>query len=182
MNDFINIETNRLSIRILELKDKEAFFNYRNMPEVYQFQSWEPSSIDKVEEFIIRNLAVDPTSKNSWLQLGIYLKKDPLIGDMGLHFLEDGAQMEIGYTLAPVYQGQGYASEAVKAVIDYLFLVSKKHRITASVDPENRKSINLLKKLGFRQEAHFIKSYLIRGEWCDDIVYAMLEEEWVSKR
>ena len=182
MNNSIQIETDRLNIRALELKDKEAFFTYRNLPEVIQFQSWEPSSIEEIEAFINRNLAVTPNTPDTWLQLGICLRGGPLIGDIGLHFLEDGAQMEIGYTLTPVYQGQGYASEAVKAVVDYLFLTLKKHRITASVDPENQKSINLLKKLGFRQEAHFIKGILIRGEWCDDVVFAILDEEWNTRR
>jgi RimJ/RimL family protein N-acetyltransferase len=127
-------------------------------------------------------LTVIPNTPDTWLQLGVYLHNGPLIGDIGLHFLEDGAQMEIGYTLAPEHQGQGYAFEAVKAVIDFLFLDLKKHRVTASVDPENQRSINLLKKLGFRYEAHFVKSFLIRGEWCDDIIYAVLEEEWNQPR
>lgn len=181
MSPFEIINTDRLSITTLGLQDKEVFLAYRGNPAVYQFQSWNPPSLQEVEDFIRQNLTVIPNTPNTWLQLGIYLHNGPLIGDVGLHFLEDGAQMEIGYTLAPEHQGQGYAFEAVKAVIAHLFRDLKKHRVTASVDPDNLRSINLLKKLGFRQEGHFKKSFLIRGEWCDDMIFAMLEEEWAGK-
>jgi RimJ/RimL family protein N-acetyltransferase len=180
MSPFEIINTDRLSIKTLGLQDKEIFLAYRGNPTVYQFQSWNPPSLQEVENFIHQNLKVIPNTPNTWLQLGIYLQNGPLIGDIGIHFLED-AQVEIGYTLAPEHQGQGYAFEAVKAIIDYLFSTLKKHRITASVDPENQKSINLLKKLGFRQEGYFKKSILIRGEWCDDVIYALLNEEWIKQ-
>lgn len=178
MVNFKPIESDRLLIRILDSNDKEVFFTYRSMPEVYVYQSWKPSGIDEAEEFIKKNKATQPNTRNTWMQLGITLSDGSLIGDVGIHFMEDDAQVEIGYSLSPEHQGHGFAFEAVKAVIDYLFLDLKKHRITASVDPDNQKSINLLKKLGFRQEAHFIKSFLIRGVWCDDVVFAILEETW----
>lgn len=177
-----HLKTVRLIIKGLAVQDKEIFFAYRSLPEVYVYQSWKPSGIDEVEEFINKNKAIQPNTKNTWMQLGIYHSNSTLIGDIGVHFLDDEAQVEIGYTLSPAHQGCGYAQEAVKAVIDYLFLNLRKHRITASVDPDNAKSINLLKKLEFRQEAYFNKSQLISGKWCDDVVYAVLEEEWKSQR
>ncbi len=182
MSLFEIINTDRLSIKTLGLQDKEVVLAYRGNPAVFQFQSWNPPSLEEVENFIRHNLSVVPNTPDTWLQLGVYLQGGPLIGDIGLHFLEDGTQAEIGYTLAPDYQGQGYAFEAVKAILGYLFDQLKKHRVSASVDPENHRSIRLLEKMGFRQEGHFKKSFLIRGEWCDDVIYAMLEEEWDPKR
>jgi RimJ/RimL family protein N-acetyltransferase len=63
-------------------------------------------------------------------------------------------------------------------VINYLFFDLNKHRVSASVDPNNTKSIKLLEKLGMRKEAYFIKSYRMGDMWLDDFIYAMLEEEW----
>ena len=103
--------------------------------------------------------------------------KDILIGDIGLHFLPDIAQVEIGYALDPLFQGKGYAEEAVRGVLRYLFKELKKHRVIASVDPDNERSIHLLLKLGMRKEAHFKKSYLIGDEYYDDCIYALLDEE-----
>lgn len=182
MGDFKPIESDRLSIKILDLMDIGTFFAYRSLPEVCVDQSWKPSGIDEVEEFINNNLATHINTKNTWMQLGIHLKSGGLIGDIGVHFMEDETQVEIGYTLSPEHQGHGYAQEALKAVMNYLLLTLNLHRITASVDPGNAKSLNLLKRLGFRQEAYFKKSVFIRGKWCDDVIYAMLEEEWNSSR
>jgi RimJ/RimL family protein N-acetyltransferase len=161
------------------MKDKDDLFRYRSMPEIYKFQTWRPKLIGEIEEFITQNLAVRPDTANTWLQLAVCLHKGPMIGDIGIHFLEDD-QVEIGYTLSPEHQGQGYALEAVKAVINYLFSELNKHRISASVDPDNIHSMKLLEKIGFRKEAHFIKSFRIDGQWYDDCIYAMLGNEWHS--
>ncbi len=178
MDKFNFIETDRLIIRTLKMKDKNEFFQYRSMPEVYQYQGWRPKNIEEIERFINENVSICPNTRNTWLQLAVCLKEGQLIGDIGIHFIEDDYQIEIGYTLSPRYQGNGYAVEAVKAIINYCFTVFKKHRITASVDPDNLKSIKLLQKIGFRKEAHFIKSFRMGDQWYDDCVYAMLAEEW----
>ena len=178
MNKFNCIKTNRLVIRMLEMKDKDAFFKYRILPEVYKYQSWIPKDIREIEHFIEKNNLIYLNTANTWMQLAVCLQDDKIIGDIGIHFLEDGYQVEIGYTIAPDYQGKGYAYEAVTAVIGYIFSVLAKHRITASVDPDNTNSIKLLEKLGFRKEAHFLKSFRMNDKWYDDCVYAMLSEEW----
>ncbi len=177
MRNSISIQTDRLLIRAIELKDKEDFFHYRSMPQVYQYQTWKPKRIGEIEEFIRKNAVVCPNTVNEWLQLAICFKNGRMIGDIGIHFIDED-QIEIGYTLSPEHHGNGYAFEAVNAMINNVFLDWNKHRITASVDPGNTQSIKLLERLGFRKEAHFIKSFLMEGQWCDDYVYAMLEEEW----
>ncbi len=180
MGNDILIYTDRLLIRSIEMKDMEDFFQYRSNPQVYKYQTWRPKDLGEIKEFIIKNAQVCPNTVNAWLQMAVCLKEGRMIGDIGIHFVDDD-QIEIGYTLSPDQQGSGYALEAVKAVINYAFSEWKKHRITASVDPDNTQSIKLLEKLGFRKEAHFIKSFFMDNKWCDDYVYAMLEEEWESR-
>lgn len=178
MSTFKTITTDRLILRKLEIVDREDFFKYRSLPEVYEYQSFIPKNINAVDDFII-GIPTTPNIPNTWFQLAIVNKNvDMLIGDIGIHFLEDNDQIEVGYTLAPSYQGQGYAIEALKAVINYLFFDLKKHRITASVDPNNSKSIRLLENLGMRKEGHFIKSFRMGDMWFDDCIYAILEDEW----
>jgi RimJ/RimL family protein N-acetyltransferase len=94
-----------------------------------------------------------------------------------VHFIDD-LQVEIGYIVSTEFQGKGYSTEAVKEVIKYLFETLRKHRITASVDPRNLKSIKLLDRIGMRKEAYFKKSIWFNNEWTDDVVYAILEEEY----
>ncbi|MFV0464871.1 MAG: GNAT family N-acetyltransferase [Lachnospiraceae bacterium] len=177
MRDFNEIWTERLYLRKLEMRDKYLFFNYRSMPDVYKFQSWKPDNIGEIEGIIYNNSMLYPNTINTWLQIAICQHDGTMIGDIGIHFV-DYHQIELGYSLSPFSHGQGYASEAVRALINYAFSVWNKHRITASVDPENHRSIRLLRGLGFRQEAHFKKSLLLNENWCDDCVFAVLREEW----
>jgi len=171
------ITTDRLFIRILDISDKDAFFKYRSLPEVYQYQSWKPQTINEIELFLNKNIKVVPNESHTWLQLAVCLASGQLIGDIGVHFLDD-YQIEIGYALAPEHQGRGYALEAVKGLIHYSFCTLKKHRVTASVDPKNDASIKLLDKIGFRKEGHLIKSFYMDEKWYDDCIYAILDEEW----
>ncbi len=156
-------------------------FSYRGDPLVSRYQSFRPHSIAEVERFIKRssgNFNVEGT----WHQVGIFLD-GTLIGDIGIHFIgPDNTQCEIGYTLAPDRQGKGLAAEAVSGVIDYLFSTLGKHRVLASIDPDNAPSLRLVEKLGFRKEAHFRKSVLVDGAWRDDLVYGLLAEEWKGNR
>lgn len=179
MKKFELISTDRLLIRKLDIRDKDAFFKYRSLPEVYEYQSFKPTDINDAERFI-RSIAESANIPGTWFQLAICLKDNRVIGDIGLHFLEDDAQVEIGYTLSPEFQGQGYAIEALMVVLNYVFLGLSKHRVTASVDPNNTKSISVLNKLRMRKEGHFIKSFKMNDVWCDDCVYAILKEEWIK--
>jgi RimJ/RimL family protein N-acetyltransferase len=95
--------------------------------------------------------------------------------------LPDNQQTEIGFTTSPEHQRKRYAFEAVAAVIGYLFKLMGKHRIIGSADPMNAVSIALLEKLGMRREGYFKRSIMIRNQWEDDIVYAILNEEWPER-
>lgn len=178
------LQTQRLVIQPLELRDAHAMFAYRSDQTVQRYQFWRPRAQDEVEDFIrkIHELAFD--TEDTWYQLGIYTRQPrELIGDLGLHFFgPHNAQVEIGFTIAPTHQCKGYAAEAVISILDFIFTQLKKHRVIASVDPNNDASIALLKKLGLRQEAHFVQSLWADGAWLDDVIYAMLREEWLKDK
>lgn len=176
----LKISTERLFLRGIRMSDAESMFKYRSNPKIYKFQSWKPQSLHDVKDFISNKISKEPDRPGTWFQMGIFIKnKEEMIGDLGINFISDGRQCEIGYTLALEYQGKGYATEALEAVIDYLFHNLNKHRIIASVDPRNEKSIKLLERIGMRKEAHFKKSVFMNEEWTDDLIYAILNEEWI---
>jgi RimJ/RimL family protein N-acetyltransferase len=177
------ITTDRLTLSPLSTTDAEALFAYRSLPEVARYQGWEPRSLADAHDFISGVASNEFDTPGTWFQFGIRLRStSELIGDLGVHFLEDGHQVEIGFTLAPASQGRGFAAEAVAAAIDLLFERLGKHRVTASVDPRNEPSLRLLRRVGMRQEAHFRESLLFKGEWADDIVFAVLRSEWMARR
>lgn len=172
------IETTRTILRPFAASDNESLFRYRSDAETNRYQGWIPKSIEEVDEFI-RKIPVEFNKPETWFQLAIEVKEgNKLIGDVGIHFIDDH-QCELGVTLIKDTHGKGLATEVLKAVIEYLFIKLHKHRITASIDPENTASIKLVERLGFRKEAHFKQSLLIDGHWIDDIIYAILSSEWM---
>ena len=175
----VSIHTKRLVLRSITSADAEAIFMYRSDAEANKYQGWIPDTLEDVHEFI-RKISPEINVVGSWYQLAIIEKEsDRLIGDVGLHFLPpENLQAELGCTLDKQFQGNGYASEALKGTIEYLFHEFGKHRIVTSIDPNNTKSIELVERIGMRKEAHFKKSLLINNEWVDDIVYALLHEDW----
>lgn len=174
------IESERLILRKLIAQDTEAFFRYRSLEKVMEFQSFHPRTLKDAEDFIA-NTADEFRLPDTWYQLAIVRKgEDQLLGDLGIHFIDD-AQAEFGITLDPRFQKRGYAEEAAAAVLGFLFGKLEMHRVIASADPRNAASVHLLEKLGMRKEAHFVKSYQLENGWADDVVYALLEEEWIGQ-
>jgi len=104
-------------------------------------------------------------------------KKDgSKIGGIG-HF-PAGKLLEIGYSLIPSERGKGYCTEAVKIMVDYLFLSRDIVRIQAHIDPRNTASWKVIEKAGFKKEGTIRKSLFARGEWRDMLLYSILREEW----
>lgn len=183
-NVFTPINTPRLLIRRMKLDDIPFLYSYRSNPLVSEFQNWAPTNIEETREFIIPILAKDRPSKGDWFQVGLYLQStDEMVGDIGIHLLENSPnQAELGISLCPTHQKHGYAQEALRGVFDYLFVDLCIRRIIGSVDPRNAPSISLLERIGMRKEAHFIQSYWSKGEWTDDVIFAMLNTEWNNRK
>lgn len=174
------ILTERLRIDRLVPSDAPEMFEYRSDPAVCRYQSFEPSSLADIESFIeeVRQTAFN--SPGTWFQFAVRQRDTGrLIGDLGVHFLEqERSQVEIGFTLSPLYQGQGFATEAVRALLSFLLCDCGKHRVFASVDPRNDSSLRLLRRVGMRQEAHFVEAVWFKGEWADDMIFGVLASEW----
>ena len=169
------LSTLRLTIRPLTEADLPAIVAYRNDPEVARYQGWPlPSTLEQEQHLITdSNLGAE-----GWVQCAITLNNGELIGDLGLN--THGQQAEFGVTLARHAQGHGYASEAIRALLNFAFHDLNLHRIHASIDPRNHAVAQLLQHVGLRHEGTHLKSYWHRNEWTDDAVYAVLQEEWLK--
>jgi len=178
------ILTERLSIRRLALGDAEAVFNYRSDPMISRYQNWEPESVGEVQKFIVGLDEIGVDTPGQWYQLGLSVRDSgELAGDCGIHVqVHDPRQVEVGITLAREFQGGGLATEALSAVFGYLFTTLEKHRVFGSVDPRNAASLALLERVGMRREAHFVESLWFKGDWADDVIYAILRREYIEQQ
>lgn len=177
------LTTTRLQLDALRPDDAEALFAYRADPLVARFQGWRPADVAAANAFIDAQGAA-ALDGPGWFQRAIRRRDDgTLIGDLGVHLPEEAeASVEFGVSIAPPYQGNGYASEAVHAMFELVFGQLGRHRIHASVDPRNLSSMAMLRALGMRQEAHHRESLWLHGEWVDDVVFALLATEWRAVR
>lgn len=180
---FTQIETARLLVRRMGEADLAAFLSYRNDPEVARYQSWQVTTEEQANDFFAYLQGAEPGRPGDSFQFAVALRGDNrLIGDVYMRPIDyDERQAEIGYTLGREWQGQGYASEAVAAVLGYAFKSIGLHRIIAVVDQRNLPSITLLERLGMRREGASLQSFFNKGAYCDEYQYAILASEWLAR-
>ncbi len=180
---FQPILAERVVLRRLQKSDLDAFVAIRNDLELARYQSWHALDHAAAQAFIEETSKAEPGTRGEWFQFAIALRTtNELIGDCALHIKqEDPRQAEIGFTLARHAQGQGLASEAVSALLTYVFQRLAVHRVVAICDVRNRGSFTLLERLGLRREAHTLHSYWHKGSWTDEYHYAVLHDEWVHR-
>lgn len=180
---FQTLATPRLSVRRFQMSDLEAFVAIRNDPEVGRFQSWHALDHSAAQSLITEMIAAEPGVPGEWFQFAIADKTtNALLGDCALHVkADDPRQAEIGFTLARQAQGRGLATEAITALLDYIFHTLALRRVIAICDVRNRGSYQLLERLGMRREGHTLQSYWNKGSWTDEYQYALLRDEWLHR-
>lgn len=177
------LETPRLRLRRFCDADLPRFMAYRNDPDIARYQSWDSISHPEAQALIQEQRTIPPGVPGVGMQIAIESKETGLLaGDCYFCIAaNDPKQAEIGYTLAADAQGHGLATEAVEAWLTYAFRAYHLHRVTALLDVENHRSAALLERLGFRREGHFLQSGWFKGKWCDEYLYAILREEWLTR-
>ena len=158
---------------------------YRQDPAVARYQGWNPTTEteEDIKERIQEMKERAGATQGAWFQVAVEEKVTGLlIGDIGLRLRGDEARQAItGYTFASDAQGKGYATEAMTALLDYTFNTLGVHRVMADALAENSRSVRLLERLGFRREGYFRQSEWFEGQWADDVIYAILKEEWDAR-
>lgn len=173
--------TPHFTIRPFEKDDLNIFAQYRAVPSIAQYQSWQDYTYqDACALFESMDYSCFGTI-GQWFQLAIADKtNNQLRGDLALHFI-DQHQVEIGFTLSSESQGKGIAYEALCGLLNYLFRDLNKHRVFAITDTRNISAYRLLEKTGFRKEAHYRENTFFKGAWGDEYLFARLQSEQVSR-
>ena len=133
-----------------------------------------PLTTEDFQSYIQRSL--QPNNKN----LLALNESEDLIGVFNLSEIVRGAFQNayLGFYASIDFQGQGMMSAAMKLVLEHAFKELKLHRIEANIQPGNLKSINLVKKNGFREEGYSPRYLKINDVWCDHLRFAMTYEDW----
>ncbi|MFY4759104.1 GNAT family N-acetyltransferase [Aliarcobacter butzleri] len=167
------IKTQRLLIHNFKTDDLNDVFNIYKDDETCKYllhNAWNENN--KNQEFKLK-LSKANLEKDYAVNLACVLD-NVVIGDINIWHTQMKDSVEIGYTFNPKYSNNGYATEALKAIVEYLFTQKSIHRIQANMDARNLSSAKLCERIGMRKEAHFIKDFWNKNEWTDSFIYGML--------
>jgi RimJ/RimL family protein N-acetyltransferase len=176
------LETERLTLRPFVEDDFEAMHAMRSSPEVARYLYQEPATPEQTRDRLTRLMAFTAWAKeDDWFSAAAVERESGLtVGDMAFHWVsEPDRTAEIGFVFDPRHQGKGFATEASHALVDWAFHSAGMHRVIGRVEARNAASARVLEKLGMRLEAHFVENEWVKGEWSSELVYAVLEQDWM---
>ncbi len=181
---FAPLHTARLVLRPFTEADAEDFAARRSDPETAMYQAWRvPYSVEKALELIRESARHEGPMPGHWYQLDVQrLADDRTVGDVAVYLHDHGHTAEIGYTLHTWARRKGYATEAAAALIDHLVDVTGVHRIEAATHPDNRRSIQVLERLGFVAEGVKREAFWVEDEVSDDAIFGLLARDWTANR
>jgi RimJ/RimL family protein N-acetyltransferase len=172
----VELRTERLLLRPFSEGDVDDVYAFANDPEWSRYLMNVPEEYTRshAQELIDRNLSREwDTNPN----LAIVLDRR-VVGTTGLVVNTEHHRAEIGYSLARAHWGKGFASEAVRALIDWAFPTYGLAKVFARADARNERSWRLMEKLGMKREGILRHHRAIPGGRADEVVYGLLREEW----
>jgi RimJ/RimL family protein N-acetyltransferase len=170
------LQGKKVNLRLMERDDADFMVQLRNDIESNVYVSVKQiSRAETLKEFDNPPPQAVLTERTRFI---IEKKDGTRIGYMTHWVVQPSRHMEIGYFMLPTERGRGYCSEAVKIMVDYLFLSRDIARIQAGTDVRNRASQKVLENAGFKREGTIRRSAFNNGEWSDGYMYSILREEW----
>jgi RimJ/RimL family protein N-acetyltransferase len=175
------IETKRLLLRPYRETDYDALLGLQTREDVTRYLLYDVKTPEQVRESLALRMMLPPLDADGQaVTLAVeLLDSGQVIGDVTLFRVStEQEQGEIGFVFHPDFHGRGYAGEAAKALLDAAFDDLGMHRVIGRCDVRNAASAALMERLGMRKEAHFVRNEYLKGEWTDELVFALLTEEW----
>lgn len=175
---YAKIETQRLLLRPVTLKDANDMFEYASDEKTTYYVFDPHRSLEETEDSIANYFMNEPLGK-----YGIELKETgKMIGTIDLRLKEEKYKAELGYTMNKEYHGNGYMTEAGKALLHLGFNILELERISAIHDERNNASGRVMQRLGMTKEgiSRHVGKWK-KGEFFNDIHYSILKSEYQSK-
>ncbi len=173
------LETRRLRLRKLSMRDAQDIFDYSQDPQVARYVLWEAqTSLSEARSYIrfmLRKYRLGEPA--SW---GIEWKETGrIIGTIGFMWIQrDNAAAEVGYSLSRAYWNRGIMTEALRALLRYGFRSMNLNRIEAQHETENPASGAVMRKCGMQREGTLRQRLLNKGRFVDVELYAILRRDF----
>ena len=173
------LSTERLNIRLFNQGDEANEFKQQQDPEVMKYIR-EPQTDEQVREYMKKLLSPFTGEDGVWNGFCVERKSDgQSLGGISFRYESfDFAIVEIGYRFDKDFYGHGYATEAVDALLGWLFNDIGIHKAVAKCDPENIASYKIMEKLGMQKEALLRQHYKMGDVYTDELIYGLLSDEY----
>ena len=179
------IQTERLLLRPFAETDFDALLAIQSRADVARYLYWDPRTAAEVRETLdtkVRATAIIAEGDNLSLA-AVSRETGELIGDCSLLWTSaEHRQAQIAFVFHPDHHGRGYATEAAAALLALAFDDLRAHRVFGRLEARNTASARVLERLGMRKEAHLVENEHVKGEWQSEVVYALLDREWATRR
>lgn len=176
------LETDRLWLRKIAVSDADDMYAYSSDENVTRFLMWDPHPDPLYTDKYIRYLQ-ERYAVGDYYDYAIVLKDTGrMIGTVGFTSFDlPNASAEIGYVVSPDYQGCGYATEAVNAIVAFGFERCALSRISAVCMKENVASLRVMEKCGLKREGLLRKAVHAKGEVRDVYLSAITDDDYFNK-
>lgn len=170
--------TKRLCLRKMRSADASALFAIWSDPAVAAFMNISAFTHESQATEMINTLNELAETNQAIRYSVIDLDSQEIIGSCGLNAIDlENARVEIGYDIAKVNWGNGYAPESIQALIEEAFENLEINRIEAKVEPANVNSVRVLQKLGFIFEGTLRQYEKVKGDFVDIDMYSLLKND-----
>lgn len=174
------IKSDRLILRNLSETDLDFIYVLESNPLVYLYDENEEPSKEHIYEKYCKRITSMIQNKDKYFVFLIALLPEEIpVGEIHIQLnWEEICEWEIGYKLHPDYWGNGYASEAAKLMLKFLFESLNAHKVVGFCNANNKKSANLMERIGMKRDGILREGKLLRKEWCDEFVYSILNRDY----
>ncbi len=167
------LKTERLTLRPLLPSDVPALKEWMTDKTMYTYWGKPAGKTDKNPELLFQKSG-KPAKIFHW---GIaWSETDKVIGEAWIYLIEKNRMAKIAFRVAPACQGQGIATEAVQAIVNFCFTHTELQRIWTDVDVRNVASWKVLEKCGFTREGCIRQGKMV-NTWCDYYIYGLLKSD-----
>lgn len=176
--DVPELGAERVRLRRLALADAPGLHEAYADPGSMRFWDALPSrDIAETEARIRRSTSAEPSWYAAWAVLAT--RDDAFIGMVNYHARQSwNRRLAVGWILSPRFEGRGYMTEAMHALLRHCFDGLGTHRVEAEIEPDNVRSVRLAERLGFRREGLLRDRLCVADEPRSIWMYALLQPEW----
>jgi [ribosomal protein S5]-alanine N-acetyltransferase len=171
------LEGRNVMLRTLRPSDAAVLHSLLTAPEVVRFVSTPPSSVEAFERFIVK---ANRQRSGKYICYAVTLKgSDTAIGMFQIRETEPNFEAaEWGFALGSAFWGTGIFAESAQLILQFVFLTLGVHRLEARAAVRNGRGGRALQKMGAVQEGVLRKSFKCKGEYLDQVLYAIVKDDW----